>query len=97
MCFQNDGKSAQTDNCVKSRIMTKVVDYVLSVDKFEQQFFLPKCLLQLPRLKDHMNTIGIDQSLISSAIFEHICLKNNNKLYKHSGKCENQQQFKYII
>ena len=27
MCFQNDGKTAQTANCIKSRIMTKVIDY----------------------------------------------------------------------
>ena len=29
-CFKNDGKTAQDDGCIKSRIMTKVIDYVLS-------------------------------------------------------------------
>ena len=49
------------------------------------------------RLKDHMKTIGIDQSLIISDLFEHRCLQNINKLYKHAGKCDNQQLLKYIL
>ena len=32
MCFHIDGKSSQTENCVKSRIITKVIDYVLSIE-----------------------------------------------------------------
>ena len=36
MCFQIDGKSAQEAKCVKSKIMTNVIDYVLSIDTFEQ-------------------------------------------------------------
>ena len=44
-----------------------------------------------------MKTIGIDQSLIKSAIFEHICIQNINKLYKHAEKCNNQQQLKDIL
>ena len=35
--------------------------------------------------------------MINSALFEHICLQNTKKLYKYAGKCDNQQQFKYII
>ena len=33
----------------------------------------------------------------NSALFEHICLKNINKLYQHAGKCDDQQQFKDFI
>ena len=33
MCFQIDGKYSQTANCVKSRINTKVVGCVISIDK----------------------------------------------------------------
>ena len=44
-----------------------------------------------------MNTIGIDQSLSNSALFKHMCLQNIKKLYKNSRKCDNQQQFKYIL
>ena len=96
MCFRNCGKNAQATKCIKSRINNKVVDSVLRIDTFEQQFVLLKDMLQSPCLKDHVNTIGIDQSLSNNALFEHKCLQNINKIYKHSGKCEYQQQFKYI-
>ena len=36
MCFMKEGKSDQADRCIKSRIMTKVIDYVLSIDTFEK-------------------------------------------------------------
>ena len=36
MCFQNDGKTAQAAKCIKSRIMTKAIDYVISIDTFEK-------------------------------------------------------------
>ena len=52
--------------------MTKVIDYVLSIDKFEQKCVFLKGMLQSPSLKDHMKTIGINQSLSNSAHFEHI-------------------------
>ena len=74
MCFQIDGKSAQSSKCIKSRIMTKVIDYVISIDTFEQQYFVLKGMLQSPPLKYHMKTIGIDQSLSNSDLFEQICL-----------------------
>ena len=44
-----------------------------------------------------MVTIGVDQSLSNSAIYEHRCLKNIKKLYKYAGKCDDQQQYKVII
>ena len=34
VCFQVDGKYSQASKCVKSNIITTVVDYVLSVNKF---------------------------------------------------------------
>ena len=61
MCFQIGGKSSQAAKCVKSRIMTKVIDCVPSVNIFEQQCVVLKGMLQSPRLKDHMETIGINQ------------------------------------
>ena len=36
ICFQKDGKTDQADKCIKSRIITKVIYYVLSIDTFEQ-------------------------------------------------------------
>ena len=81
MCFQIDGKSAHASKCVKSTIITKVIDYSLSVDKFEHQYLVPEVMLQSPRLKYNMKTIGIDQSFRNSTIFEHRCLKNISKLY----------------
>ena len=46
MCFQNDGKNAQAARCIKSRIMTKAIDSVLSIDNFEQQCVVLKVILQ---------------------------------------------------
>ena len=54
-------------------------------------------MLQSTRFKYHMETTGIDLSLIISALFEHRCLQNINKLYHHSGNCDNQRQLKYIL
>ena len=36
-------------------------------------------MLQLPRLKDHVHTIGIDQLLSNNALYEHKCLENIKK------------------
>ena len=47
--------------------------------------------------KDHMKNIGIDQSWSNNDLFEHKCLQNIKKLYKHAVKCDNQQQFKDIL
>ena len=54
-------------------------------------------MLQSPHLKDYVKTIGIEQSLGNNALFEHKCIQNIKKLYKHAGKCDEQQQFKDII
>ena len=78
--FQVNGKSSQAANCVKSRRMTKVIYYIFSIDTFEQQFSVLKGMLQSPRIKDHMKTIGINQSVRNRASFEHKYL-NNIKIY----------------
>ena len=96
MCFQNDGKTSQTATCIKSTIMTKVIDYVISIDTFEHQCVVIKGMLQSPRLKYHVKTIGIDQSLSNNTLFEHKFIQKINKLYKHAGKCDDQKQFKDI-
>ena len=44
-----------------------------------------------------MKNIGIDKSLSNNDLYEHKCIQNINKLYKRSGKCDNQQQLKYIL
>ena len=54
-------------------------------------------MLQSLGLKDHVQTIDIDQSLINNATYEHKCLENVKILYKQAGKCDDQQQFKDII
>ena len=97
MCFRIDGKSIQAAKCVKSRILKKLIDYVIYIDTFKQQFVVIKGMLHPPRFKYHMSTIGIVQSLSNSAFFKHKCLKNINKLYKHAGNCDDQQQFKDIL
>ena len=60
--------------CIKSRTMTNVIDYVLYIDTFEQQCVVLKVMLQSPRFKDHVKTIGIDQSLRKNALYEHKCI-----------------------
>ena len=80
MCFMKEGKYDQATRCIKSRIMTKVIDYVLSIDIFEKQCVVLKGMLQSPRLKYHVQTIGIDPSLRNNAIYEHKCLENIKKL-----------------
>ena len=45
MCFQIDGKSAQTSKCVKYRITTKAIDYILSINTYEQEFVVLKGML----------------------------------------------------
>ena len=92
-----EGKSDQAARCIKSRIMTKVIEYVLSIDTFEQQCVMPKGMLKSTQLKYQKNTIGIDPSLSNNTIYEHKCLENIKKLYKQADKCENQQQFKDIF
>ena len=77
--------------------MTNVIDFVLSIDTFEQQYIVLKDMLQSPRLKDHVHTIVIDPSLSNNAIYEKKCLENIKKLYKQDGKCDGQQQFKDIL
>ena len=69
MYFQNDGKTAQAANCVKLRIITKVVDSVFLINTFEQQCVVIKSMLQPLRLKYHVKTIIIDQSLSNNTIF----------------------------
>ena len=66
-----EGKSDQAAWCIKSRIMTKVIDSFLSIDTLEQQCVVLKGMLKSSRLKDHVQTIGIDQSLSNNAIYEH--------------------------
>ena len=77
--------------------MTKVIDYVPSIDTFEQKCVVLKNMLKSPQLKYYVQTIGIDQSLSNNAIYEHKFLENIKKLYKQSDKCDDHQQFKYIL
>ena len=56
--------------------MTKVIDSIISINKFEQQCVVLKGMLQSPRLKYHVHTIGIDRSLSNNAIYEHKFLGN---------------------
>ena len=48
MCFMKEGKSDQAAKCIKSRIMNKVIYYVLSIDTFEQPCVVLKGMLKSP-------------------------------------------------
>ena len=69
MCFHNDIKTTQSTKCIKSMVITKVVDSVLSIVTFEQKHFVLKGVLQSPHLKCHVKNIGINQSLNNNAFF----------------------------
>ena len=73
--------------------MTKVIDSVISIDTFEQQFVVLKGMLQSLRLKYHVHTIGV----VLKVMFKSPRLKyhvqtigihpslRNNAIYEH--KC----------
>ena len=77
--------------------MNNYIDYIRSIDTFEQQCVVIKGMLQSLRLEDHMITIGIDQSLCNRSYFEHKCLNNIKKIYQHASKCDDQQNLKDIL
>ena len=77
--------------CVKSQIMNKAIDYILSIDTFEQKCAVIKGMLQSPCTEDHMHTIGIDQSLRNRSSFEQFFLNNIKKIYQHAGKCDDKK------
>ena len=63
MFFLKEGKSDHSVRCIKSRIMNKVIDYVLSIDTCEKQCVFLKGMLQSPQLKYHVQTVSIHPSL----------------------------------
>ena len=96
-CFRVDNRSPHAAQCVKSCILNKVIDSILSIEKFEQQCVVIKFMLQSSRLEDHMKTFGIDQSSFTRSYFEHRCMTNIKKIYQHAGKCNDQQNLKDIL
>ena len=74
-----EGKYDQAAKCIKSRIMTKGINFVISIDTFEQQCAVIKGMLQSPRLKYHLQTIGIEPLLSNNTIYEHKFLENTKK------------------
>ena len=44
-----------------------------------------------------MDTIGVDQSVSNSALYEHRCLWNIKRIYKYSDKRDYHQQYKPIL
>ena len=92
-----DKKSPHAAQCVKSRVLKKVIDSILSINTFEQQCVVIKCMLQSSRLEDYMNTIGMDQSSFTRSSFEHRYMNKIKKIYQHAGKCDDQQNLKDII
>ena len=80
LCFQVDNKSPHAAQCVKSRVLNKAIDSILSIETFEQQCVVIKRMLKSSRLEDHMKTIGIDQSSSARSSFEHRCMNNIHSL-----------------
>ena len=57
----------------------------------------PDCLSKGPRIKDHMKTIGIDQSVSNRDSFKHNFFKNIKEIYQRACKCNDQKTFKDVI
>ena len=58
--FPDEQKYSHAAQCVKSRIMNKAIDNILSIDTLEKKCVVIRCMLQSPRLEDNMKTIVID-------------------------------------
>ena len=97
MCLQVNSKSPHSAQCVKSRVLNKAIDSILSIDTFEQQFVVIKFMLQSSRLEDHMKTIGIEKSSFTRPSFEKRFMNNIKKIYQHAGKCNAQQNLKDVL
>ena len=69
LCFQINRRDSHATQCVKSRIINKAIDSILSIETFEQQYFVIEFMLKSPRLEDNMKTIDIDQSLCNRSSF----------------------------
>ena len=70
MCFQVDNKSPHAAQFVKSSVLNKAIDSIISIDTFEQQCVIIKCMLKSSRIDDHMKTIGIDQSSFTRSSYD---------------------------
>ena len=97
MCFKINGISSHTAQCVTPRITNKAIDYILSIDTFEQQCVVIKGILQSLRLEYHMKNSGIYQSLSNMPSIEHKRLNNIKKIYQHAGKCDDKKNLKDIL
>ena len=97
LCFRVNSKSPHAAQCVKSRLLNQAIDSILSIDTFEQQCVVIKCMLQSSCLEDYMKTIGIDRSSFTRSSFEHRCMNNIKNIYQHAVKCDDQQNLKDII
>ena len=71
LCFHVNSKSPHVSQCVKSRVLNKFIDSILSIDTFEHQCVVIKFMLQSSRIEDHMKNIGIDRSSFTRSYFEH--------------------------
>ena len=92
-----DINSTHDAQCIKSSVLNKAIDSILSINIFEQQYVVIKCLLQSSHVEDHMKNIGIDQSSFARSSFEHRCMNNIKKIYQHAGKCDDQKNLNDII
>ena len=77
--------------------MNKVINYILSIETFEQQCDALKGVLQLLCLKYPMKTIGTDNLVRNIASFEQKYLNNIKNIYQLSGKWDDKQKFKYTL
>ena len=69
-----------------------MIDSILDIESFENPCVIIKGFLQQEWLKQHMFTVGLDQYISNSGLYEHIFLKNLKKLYKYYVKYDYQHQ-----
>ena len=97
LCFQIKSKYPHAAQCFKSRILNKAIDYILSIDTFEQECVVIKGMLKSSRIENNMKTIGIYQSSFTRSSFEHICMNNIKKIYQHAGKCDDEKISRILL
>ena len=74
-----------------------MIEKNIYIEPFGQKYVILVEPLQSEQMEQHMFTIGVYKLLSNSDLYEHRCLQNITKLYKSSGKCDYQQQYKAIL
>ena len=68
--FKMDGKTTHDSQCSKSHVLTKLIGLILDIESFEKMCH-SKRFVAVRTTEKNMVTIGVDQSLSNSSMYEH--------------------------